>query len=75
MGSRVVLQAAAFKDELWIDNLMLIGSAVDNECLEPKKEFNDALDSCRRCFVYHSEKDKVLIMGEAFARWFNWAPP
>jgi hypothetical protein len=21
-----------------------------------------------------TEKDKILIMGEAFSRWFNWAP-
>jgi esterase/lipase superfamily enzyme len=63
LGARVTLQAAAFKDELWIDNLMMIAPAVDNECLEPKKEFNDALDSCRRCFVYHSGKDRVLKIG------------
>jgi esterase/lipase superfamily enzyme len=63
LGARVTLQAAAFKDELWIDNLMMIAPAVDNECLEPKKEFNDALDSCRRCFVYYSGKDRVLKIG------------
>ena len=63
LGARVTLQAAAFQDELWIDNLMMIAPAVDNECLEPKKEFHDALDSCRRCFVYHSGKDKVLKIG------------
>jgi predicted TIM-barrel fold metal-dependent hydrolase len=22
-----------------------------------------------------SERDKTLIMGEAFSRWFNWSPP
>ena len=63
LGARVVLQAAAFKDELWIDNLMLIAPAVDNECLEPKKEFHATLDSCRRCLVYHSDKDQVLRLG------------
>ena len=63
LGARVTLQAAAFEDELWIDNLMMIAPAVDNECLEPKKEFNAALDSCRRCVVYHSGKDKVLKIG------------
>lgn len=63
LGARVVLQAADFKDEVWIDNLMMIAPAVDNECLEPKKEFNDALESCRRCVVYHSSKDRVLKIG------------
>jgi esterase/lipase superfamily enzyme len=60
LGARVALQALAFEHEVWTDNLMLTAPAVDNESLEPKKEFNAALASCRRCFVYHSSKDPVL---------------
>lgn len=60
LGARVALQALAFEHEAYADNLMLTAPAVDNESLEPKKEFHDALKSCRRCLVYHSTKDKVL---------------
>ncbi len=60
LGARVALQALAFEHEIFADNLMLTAPAVDNESLEPKKEFNDALMSCRRCLVYHSSKDPVL---------------
>lgn len=60
LGARVALQAMAFEHEIFVDNLLLTAPAVDNESLEPDKEFNDALRSCRRCLVYHSEKDPVL---------------
>jgi esterase/lipase superfamily enzyme len=60
LGARVALQAMAFEHEVWVDNLMLTAAAVDNESLEPKKEFNASLASCRRCLVYHSSSDKVL---------------
>jgi esterase/lipase superfamily enzyme len=63
LGARVALQAMAFEHEVFVDNLMLTAPAVDNECLEPKKEFNNALASCRRCLVYHSSKDSVLKLG------------
>jgi esterase/lipase superfamily enzyme len=63
LGARVALQSMAFEHEIWIDNLLLTAPAVDNESLEPAKEFNTALNSCRRCFVYHSEKDPVLKIG------------
>jgi len=63
LGARVALQSMAFEREVFVDNLMLTAPAVDNECLEPKKEFNHALDSCRRCLVYHSSKDSVLKIG------------
>lgn len=60
LGARVALQAMAFEREVWLDNLMLTAPAVDNECLEPAREFNSSLRSCRRCLVYHSAKDPVL---------------
>jgi esterase/lipase superfamily enzyme len=60
LGARVALQTMAFEHEVWVDNLMLTAPAVDNESLEPAKEFNAALRSCRRCLVYHSSKDPVL---------------
>lgn len=63
LGARTALQAMAFTGEIWIDNLMLTAPAVDNEVLEPGEEFNQALGSCRRCFVYHSTNDRVLRIG------------
>jgi esterase/lipase superfamily enzyme len=60
LGARVALQAMSFEHEVFVDNLMLTAPAVDDECLEPTKEFNGALASCRRCLVYHSSKDPVL---------------
>lgn len=63
LGARVALQSMAFEHEIWVDNLLLAAPAVDNESLEPTKEFNSALLSCRRCFVYHSKKDPVLKIG------------
>ena len=63
LGARVALQALNFEHEVFVDNLMLTAPAVDNECLEPNKESNSALTSCRRCLVYHSSKDPVLKFG------------
>ena len=63
LGARVALQALAFEHEVWLDNLMVTAPAVDNESLEPTKEFNASLRSCRRCYVYHSSKDPVLKVG------------
>jgi esterase/lipase superfamily enzyme len=60
LGARVALQAMAFEHEVWVDNLMLTAPAVDNESLEPSKEFHSSLQSCRRCLVYHSTRDPVL---------------
>lgn len=60
LGARVALQALAAGTEGFIDNLMLTAPAVDDECLEPKHEFNQALEGCRRCLVYHSNQDETL---------------
>lgn len=60
LGARTALQAMAFPNEIWIDNLMLTAPAVDDEVLEPQREFNQSLGSCRRCLVYHSSNDRVL---------------
>lgn len=60
LGARVALQAMAFEHEVFTDNLMLTAPAVDDESLQPGKEFNSSLRSCRRCLVYHSSKDPVL---------------
>jgi esterase/lipase superfamily enzyme len=60
LGARTALQSMAFPSEIWIDNLMLTAPAVDNETLQPGEEFNRSLQSCRRCFVYHSSNDPVL---------------
>jgi esterase/lipase superfamily enzyme len=61
------LQALAAGTDGFIDNLMLTAPAVDDECLEPGQEFHGALQHCRRCLVYHSEKDKTLKIGYRFA--------
>jgi esterase/lipase superfamily enzyme len=63
LGARVALQAMAFAHQVWVDNLLLTAAAIDNESLEPAKEFNESLVSCRRAFVYHSSKDSVLKFG------------
>ena len=60
LGARVALQALSTQDTLWLDNLLMTAPAVDNECLEPHEEFNEALGSCARAFVYHSRHDNVL---------------
>jgi hypothetical protein len=38
----------------------MLAAAVDDEVLEPGQEFNLAVNLCRRCLVYHSDRDKVL---------------
>ena len=63
LGARVALQALAAGTDGFVDNLMLTAPAVDDESIEPKQEFNGALQECRRCFVYHSEKDNTLKVG------------
>ena len=60
LGGRVALQSMAFKGDVWVDNLLLTAPAVDDECPEPKQEFNGSLESCGRLFVYHSKEDEVL---------------
>ncbi len=60
LGARVALQALSTDDSLWVDNLMLTAPAADNECLQPKEEYNAVLDSCNRLLVYHSKHDPVL---------------
>ncbi|HKP11450.1 MAG TPA: alpha/beta hydrolase [Blastocatellia bacterium] len=60
LGARVALQALSGGTTAFADNLMMTSPAVDDEVLEPKREFNGTLAECRRCIVYHSEKDPVL---------------
>lgn len=60
LGARVALVALANPKKVFVDNLMLTAPAVDNHLLEPDQAFHRALDSCNRCFVYHSGKDPVL---------------
>lgn len=81
LGARVALQALGGGTEGFIDNLMLTAPAVDDEVIEPGKEFHAALDECRRCLVYHSERDKTLgisyRVGDApnFDRALGWKGP
>jgi esterase/lipase superfamily enzyme len=81
LGARVALQALATGTTGFVDNLLLTAAAVDDEDLEPKEEFNSALMECRRCIVYHSEKDNTLKIayriGDApeFDRALGWKGP
>lgn len=60
LGARVALQTLSSGPECFVDNLMLTAPAVDDESIEPKKEFHGAVLQCRRCLVYHSDRDNVL---------------
>lgn len=62
LGARVALQGLAAQGEVKSDNLILTAPAVDNECLEPAREFNEVLGRTRRCYVLHSKRDSVLRM-------------
>ena len=63
LGARVALQALAGGTDGFVDNLMLTAPAVDDESIEPGQEFHGALEHCRRCLVYHSDKDNTLKIG------------
>jgi esterase/lipase superfamily enzyme len=81
LGARVALQTLAGGTEGFIDNLMLTAAAVDDEVLEPGQEFHAALVTCRRCLVYHTERDRTLKIafriGDApeFDRALGWKGP
>jgi esterase/lipase superfamily enzyme len=81
LGARVALQALAGGTQGFVDNLMLTSAAVDDEVLEPGCEFHGALQECRRCFVYHTERDKTLKFGfrigdaPEFDRALGWKGP
>lgn len=60
LGARVALSALRRKKGPHLDNLLLAAAAVDHSILEPGRMFHAALDSCARCFIYHSRRDKVL---------------
>ena len=60
LGARVALTALANPKKVFVDNLMLTAPAVDCDLLEPGEDFHRSLDSCNRCFVYHSRNDSVL---------------
>jgi esterase/lipase superfamily enzyme len=72
LGARVALQALAAGTTGFVDNLLLTAPAVDNEVLEPKEEFHGALEECRRCLVYHSEKDNTLKLSYRFGDFPNF---
>lgn len=60
LGARVALQALRKPRVTFVDNLILSAPAVDIDRLEPGRPFHSSLDSCNRCFVYHSRTDSVL---------------
>lgn len=60
LGARVALTALANPKKVFVDNLLLAAAAVDDNLLEPGKEFIASLESCNRCLVYHSTQDTVL---------------
>jgi esterase/lipase superfamily enzyme len=81
LGAVVALQALSSGTTAKIDNLLLTAPAVDDEVLQPQKEYNAALKYCRRCIVYHSDKDEVLKFayrigdGPEFDRALGWKGP
>ena len=81
LGARVALQGLGGGTVGFVDNLMLTSPAVDDEVLEPEQEFNGALDGCRQCFVYHTQRDNTLKfafrVGDApeFDRALGWKGP
>lgn len=81
LGARVALQTLGGGTHGFIDNLLMTSPAVDDEVLEPGREFHEALVGCRRCVVYHTEKDRVLKIayriGDApeFDRALGWKGP
>jgi esterase/lipase superfamily enzyme len=62
LGARVALKALADPKKAFVDNLMLTAAAVDNNLLEPDKEFFRSTNSVNRCFSYHSTHDPVLAV-------------
>ena len=60
LGARVALVALANPKKVFVDNLLLTAPAIDHNLLEPDQDFHTALESCNRCFVYHSGQDPVL---------------
>ena len=60
LGARVAFQGLTAQTDVKVDNLMLTAPAVDNECIEPRQEFNEVLSRTKRCYVLHSKKDAVL---------------
>ncbi len=60
LGARVALTALADSRKVFVDNLMITAPAVDRDLLEVGKDFHASLESCSRCFVYHSKNDRVL---------------
>ncbi len=60
LGARVALTALRQPRQTFIDNLLLSAPAVDHEILEPQQDFHSSLESCNRCFVFHSKHDGVL---------------
>jgi esterase/lipase superfamily enzyme len=61
LGARVALQALTAQAEVKLDNLLMTAPAVDDECLEPRQEFNEPLSRMKRCYVLHSKKDSALL--------------
>ena len=60
LGARVALTALREPKKVFVDNLILSAPAVDNHLLEPDRDFAPSMESCNRCFVYHSKNDPVL---------------
>lgn len=60
LGARVALAALRRKNGPRLGNVLLTAAAVDHSILEPGRQFHTALDSCERCFIYHSRRDNVL---------------
>lgn len=60
MGSRVILKALDTRAEKVVQNVFLLASAVDNECLEKTEKFYPATKRCSNAFVFHTKHDTTL---------------
>ena len=61
LGARVALTALKHtKRKSLVNHYHCMAGAVDDQCLQPGKEFYRALESMNRVYIYHSRKDDVL---------------
>ena len=71
LGARVALTALSNPKKVLIENLITSAPAVDNDILETDRDFFASLNSCKRCFIYHSKHDSALKFGFKFGDIFD----
>jgi esterase/lipase superfamily enzyme len=77
LGARVALHTLKTVKPLWVDNLLLLAAAVNDESIAPKQEFHKSMDQASRGFVMWSRSDKALLgflFSEASRALGRWGP-